>query len=79
MLGNVILPPLISGEGESTWRMIVSGCTAWDPASSGGGPTALSIFEDAKLFDRASKENQSKTVDTEVRESKRVGSDLNDS
>jgi hypothetical protein len=47
MLGKVILPPLISGEGESTWRMIVSGNRSGATDCSGVGDLGTSGFDDA--------------------------------
>lgn len=47
MLGNVILPPLTSGESESTCRTITSGDSADAAAWSGGDGPVVLVFEDA--------------------------------
>ncbi len=47
MLGKVILPPLTSGEGESTCRIIVSDDGAGDAGCSDELGPDVAVFEDA--------------------------------
>jgi hypothetical protein len=59
MLGKVILPPLTSGEGDSTCRMIVSSGGAGVTVCCGRGGSGVAAFEDAiasALWDEVSRE-----------------------